>query len=72
MICYWHNTGTVQAKSSSVLQGRLDCSGASMSSYNSSSVWRGDAEEQEVVNSNASGMQISFLGTAGSPTTRTR
>ena len=43
-----------------------------MSSYNSSSVWRGDAEEQEVVNSNASGMQISFLGTAGTLTTRTR
>ncbi len=43
-----------------------------MSSYNSSSVWRGDAEEQEVVNSNATGMQISFLGTAGSLTTRTR
>ncbi|DBA74831.1 TPA: hypothetical protein ACH3X2_009173 [Trebouxia sp. C0005] len=46
--------------------------GASMSSYNSSNVWRGDEEEQEVVNSNASGMQISFLGTAGSLTTRTR
>lgn len=43
-----------------------------MSSYNSSSVWRGDAEEQEVVNSNATGMQISFLGTAASLTTRTR
>ncbi len=43
-----------------------------MSSYNSSSVWRGDAEEQEVVNSNATGMQISFLGTAGTLTTRTR
>lgn len=56
----------------SVFQGRVGCSGASMSSYNSSSVWRGDAEEQEVVNSNATGMQISFLGTAGTLTTRTR
>ncbi len=66
------NTGAFLAKPNSLLQGRLGCSGASMSSYNSSSVWRGDAEEQEVVNSNASGMQISFLGTAGSLTTRTR
>ena len=45
---------------------------ASMHSYNSSSVWRGEAEEQEVVNSNATGMQISFLGTAGSLDSRTR
>ena len=45
---------------------------ASMHSYNSSTVWRGDAEEQEVVNSNATGMQISFLGTAGSLSSRTR
>ena len=45
---------------------------ASMQSYNSSTVWRGEAEEQEVVNSNATGMQISFLGTAGSLDSRTR
>ncbi len=72
MICYWHSPGAVLAKSNPVLQGRLGCTGANMSSYNSSSVWRGDAEEQEVVNSNATGMQISFLGTAATLTTRTR
>ncbi|KAL0052085.1 hypothetical protein WJX82_007711 [Trebouxia sp. C0006] len=58
--------------SSSSVNGKSATAGASMSSYNSSSVWRGDAEEQEVVNSNATGMQISFLGTAGTLTTRTR
>ncbi|DBA89422.1 hypothetical protein WJX77_002898 [Trebouxia sp. C0004] len=57
---------------SNSINGKSTTAGASMSSYNSSSVWRGDAEEQEVVNSNATGMQISFMGTAGSLTTRTR
>jgi len=46
--------------------------GPHMSSYNSSTIWRADADEQEVVNSNATGMQISFLGTAGNLNSRTR
>ena len=42
------------------------------SSYNSSTIWKASSSDQETVNSNASGMQISFLGTASSVDCRSR
>lgn len=42
------------------------------SSYNSSTIWRASSIDQEAVNSNATGMQISFLGTASSINCRSR
>lgn len=42
------------------------------SSYNSSTLWKASSSDQETVNSNASGMQISFLGTASSVDCRSR
>ena len=45
---------------------------AASTSYNSSTIWRASSIDQEVVNSNATGMQISFLGTASSMNCKTR
>ena len=42
------------------------------SSYNSSTIWKASSIDQEVVNSNATGMQISFLGTASSVDCKSR
>ena len=41
-------------------------------SYNSSTIWKASSEDQEIVNSNATGMQLSFLGTASSVNCKTR
>ena len=65
-----HGGASTKASSSSSYSSSY--SSSSSSSFNSSTLWRADAYEQELVNSNATGMQISFLGTAGGLSSRTR
>ena len=61
--------GDTSASSSS--SSRLSKSDAH-TSYNSSTIWEASSDDQEIVNSNATGMQLSFLGTASSVTCKTR
>ena len=66
------SSGSSASQNSSMSSGQQGTGSDMRSSYNSSTIWKASSMDQEVVNSNATGMQISFLGTASSVDCKSR